>query len=152
MFDANCIREALLKYEATGLESIHEKNVKIDSLFVELGYVEKSDFDIIGKIEKTLIKIEEEKNQSESQGVASNILNKLKFRRVETVKDRNLFNNLKRRESELQLNKMLSEQCVLCGDYMVDSVQCSISIQNSQKVIGGTKMRIKRSSNWDYYE
>ena len=152
MFDANCIREALLKYEATGLEYIHEKNVKIDSLFVELGYVEKSDFDIIGKKEKTLIKIEEEKNQSESQGVASNILNKLKFRRVETVKDRNLFNNIKRRESELQLNKMLSEQCVLCGDYMVDSVQCSISIQNSQKVIGGTKMRIKRSSNWDYYE
>ena len=152
MFDANCIRKCLLDYEATGLEYIHDKNVKIDSLFIELGYTEKSNYDIIVSKEKTQAKVEEEKNQWEFQKGATNIFNKLKFRRVETVKDKGLQNNLKRKESELKLNKILSEQCILCGDYMVDSVQCSISMPKTQKVIDGTKIRIRNISNWDYYE
>ena len=152
MFDANCIRNCLLNYEATGLEYIHEKNVKIDSLFVELGYVEKSNFDNLIKVEKTALKIEEEKNQPESQGVASNLLNKFKFRRVETVKEKPFHNTLKRRESEIKLNQMLSEQYILCGDYMVDSVQCSISMPTTEKIIDGKKLRLKRTSNWEYYE
>ena len=45
MFDANCIRECLLNYEATGLEYVHEKNMKIDKLFLELGYIKKSSYE-----------------------------------------------------------------------------------------------------------
>ena len=45
MFDANCIRECLLNYEATGLEYIHDKNVRIDELFLQLGFINKSNFE-----------------------------------------------------------------------------------------------------------
>jgi hypothetical protein len=36
MFDANCIRECLLQYERTGLDCVHEDNVKINQKFLEL--------------------------------------------------------------------------------------------------------------------
>jgi hypothetical protein len=41
MFDMDCIRKRLLDYENTGLEYLHEDNIKIDKLFYELGYINK---------------------------------------------------------------------------------------------------------------
>ena len=32
-----------------------------------------------------------------------------------------------------ELNNILSEQCVLCGDYMVDSIQCSLDKKREDK-------------------
>ena len=32
------------------------------------------------------------------------------------------------------LNEILSEQCVLCGDYMVDSIQCSLSLRDEEEL------------------
>ena len=60
MFDANCIRECLLNYEATGLEYVHEKNMKIDKLFLELGYIKKSSYEDtkIKKNKSSILEIE----------------------------------------------------------------------------------------------
>jgi len=154
MFDANCIRECLLNYEATGLEYIHEKNVRIDKLFLELGYIEKSSFESQSKVKKNMNKIEEEKNQSDFPGVASNIFKQFaKFKRQDNIDDKNIFKNGKRKEAELELNSILSEQCVLCGDYMVDSIQCSVCKPTTFKQNDdGFKMRLNDISNWDYID
>ena len=154
MFDANCIRECLLNYEATGLDYIHEKNVRIDKLFLELGYIEKSSFESQKKIKKDMNRIEEEKNQSDFPGVASNIFKQFtKFKRQDNIDDKNVLKNEKRREAELELNAILSEQCVLCGDYMVDSIQCSVCKTTSFKQNDdGFKMRLDNISNWDYID
>ena len=154
MFDANCIRECLLNYEATGLDYIHEKNVRIDKLFLELGYIEKSSFESQKKIKKDMNRIEEEKNQSDFPGVASNIFKQFtKFKRQDNIDDKNVLKNEKRREAELELNAILSEQCVLCGDYMVDSIQCSVCKPTSFKQNDdGFKMRLDNISNWDYID
>ena len=154
MFDANCIRECLLNYEATGLEYIHEKNVKIDKLFLELGYIEKSSYENSNRIKKNLNKIEEEKNQSESPAVTNNIFRQFNlFKRQDNSDDKSLLKNEKRKEAEIELNTILSEQCVLCGDYMVDSIQCSVCKPQSFKSSDdGYKIRLHDYSNWDYID
>ena len=152
MFDANCIRECLLNYEATGLDYIHEKNVRIDKLFLELGYIEKSSFESQKKIKKDMNRIEEEKNQSDFPGVASNIFKQFtKFKRQDNIDDKNVLKNEKRREAELELNAILSEQCVLCGDYMVDSIQCSVCKPKSfRSNIDGNTLCNDNKSTWEY--
>jgi len=150
MFDANCIRECLLNYEATGLEYIHEKNVRIDKLFLELGYIEKSSFENVNKINR----IEEEKNQSDSPLVPTNIFKQFaKFKKQDTSEDKNVLKSGKRKEAELELNAILSEQCVLCGDYMVDSIQCSVcKPEQFRQNDDGFKIRLNNISNWNYIE
>ena len=183
MFDANCIRECLLNYEATGLEYVHEKNMKIDKLFLELGYIKKSSYEDT-KIKKIHSSIpEQEKTTPEltqtqampsnmAAKVADNIKNNLldKFsifkkiesnieekvvKRIGTINLSNIINNNNNNKDnklfEAELNEILSEQCVLCGDYMVDSIQCSVCkpkrfIANSD----GYKMHLETSSDWDY--
>ena len=44
----------------------------------------------------------------------------------------------------------MSEQCVLCGDYIVDSVQCSICKPSKLDLSDGYKFEIKGYSEWDY--
>ena len=59
MFDMDCIRKRLLDYENTGLENLHEDNVKIDKLFYELGYINRYVFkenDTEEKVEEPQIK------------------------------------------------------------------------------------------------
>ena len=107
MFDANCIRECLLNYEASGLDYVHDKNIKINDLFLELGYIEKSSFDDINKKKKTL-KIEEEKNTTDFKGMANDILNKLKFKKQETTYDKININNEQRKKIQTELNEILS--------------------------------------------
>ena len=152
MFDANCIRECLLNYEASGLDYVHEKNIKINELFLELGYIEKSSFDDVNK-KKKIAKTEEEKITTDLKGMANDILNKLKFKKQENNDDKLNINDEKRKEIEKELNDILSEQCVLCGDYMVDSIQCSVSkpiLFKPNK--DGFKMNLSNPSSWDYLE
>ena len=154
MFDANCIRECLLNYEATGLEYIHEKNIKIDQLFLELGYIEKSSFENTKKIKHAYTKIEEEKSPSDQPGLTTSIFKQLNlFKKQENVEVKNIQRNEKRKASELELNAILSEQCVLCGDYMVDSIQCSVcKPERFNPCSDGFKIRLDTASNWDYID
>ena len=155
MFDANCIRECLLNYEATGLEYIHEKNIKIDKLFLELGYIEKSSFESGKKIQKMANTIEEEKSNFDFQGKASNILKQFPFFKRQDNSEGKITvkTNEKRKLAELELNSILSEQCILCGDYMVDSIQCSVCKPKSFKENDdGTKINLTTNSNWDYID
>ena len=124
-FDMNCIKECLLNYEATGLDYIHNKNVEIDNLFYQLGFSKNRAFE-----EKKII-IKNKDNENENKKIeegSKKIINKLKdltaFKKqeIQEVKDPKQIQNLKDK-----LYDILSEQCVLCGDFMVDSIQCSLS-------------------------
>ena len=86
--------------------------------------------------------------------IESNIEEKV-IKRIGTINLSNIINdnnnNKDNKLFEAELNEILSEQCVLCGDYMVDSIQCSVCkpkrfIANSD----GYKMHLETSSDWDY--
>ena len=152
MFDANCIRNCLLEYETTGLESIHDKNVKIDDLFFKLGYSKKKLFiDTKGDSEEK--ENEEKKQQEEQQNISNSIFNKFKLNMDFTgVKKQEFNDDIKRKEKlENNLYELLSEQCVFCGDYMVDSIQNSICKQDSLQNNGDRfRLRLRISSGWDF--
>ena len=183
MFDANCIRECLLNYEATGLDYIHEKNIRIDKLFLDLGYIKKSSYDNTNS-KKSNINQEQEKTQPEltptttmganmaskmADNIKNNLLDKFSiFKKLEsnieekvvkklgTISIGNIINNsnnnIKNNKLfENELNEILSEQCVLCGDYMVDSIQCSVCKPKKFKPSSdGYRIHLDVSSNWDY--
>ena len=128
--------------------------MKIDSLFLELGYIEKSSFENTKRIKHSYTRLEEEKTQSDQPGLATSIFKQLNlFKKQENVEVKNIQRNEKRKASELELNAILSEQCVLCGDYMVDSIQCSVcKPQRFNPGNDGFKIRLDSVSNWDYIE
>ena len=153
MFDAKCIKQCLLDYEATGLEYLHDSNKRIDELFIELGIsTQKCFIDVSNKIKK-----DEEEKKQEEQSKASTIFNRFKInidipglKKQEIVEEKTVKEPKKLRE---ELNRILSQQCVLCGDYMVDSIQCSIckpEIIKPHK--DGLKIRIKNGTGWDYIQ
>jgi len=155
MFDARCIRQCLLDYEATGLESIHDKNKRIDELFYEIGIEKEKSFINTKKTNTTVEKEIEEKKQEE-QRFGNALFNKLKinidipqvFKKQDVPEDKNV-KDIKKLKAEL--NALLSEQCVLCGDYMVDSIQCSICRPDVlEPHSDGTKLRLKSRSSWEY--
>ena len=61
IFDANCIRESLLEYEATGLDSIHNDNIKIDKYFKDLDLIKESAFIEKNNEEKKIVEKEQQK-------------------------------------------------------------------------------------------
>ena len=101
-----------------------------------------------------MTKIEEEKTQIDIPGKASTIFNKFAiFKRQEKNDDKMINRNVKRKELELELNAILSEQCVLCGDYMVDSIQCSVCKPTKFNAdADGYKICLDDSTKWDYIE
>ena len=123
-FDMNCIKECLLNYEATGLNTIHDKNVEIDDLFFQLGLSKDRAFESTIEGEET----DNKKTEETEERSVSSIFNKLKeytgFKKQEIleVKDSTEKQMLRNR-----LFSILSEQCVLCGDFMIDSLQSSFS-------------------------
>jgi len=186
MFDANCIRECLLNYEATGLEYVHDKNIKIDKLFLELGYIKKSSYEdtkikknksSILEIEKTTPELSQTTTTTTNvatkmaDNIKNNLLDKFSiFKKLENnieekvvkkigninfsniISGINNNNNIKNNKLfEAELNEILSEQCVLCGDYMVDSIQCSVSKPKKFTASSdGYKIHLDNSSDWDY--
>ena len=155
MFDARCIKQCLLDYEASGLEYIHEKNKRIDELFFDLGISKQKSFLDMNNSNKIINKEEEKKEEEQSK--TNTIFNKFKFnidipvfKKQEIVEDKTVNDPKKLRE---ELNSILSEQCVLCGDYMVDSIQYSICKPEFMKPHNdGYKLRLKSGSSWDYIE
>ena len=139
-FDMNCIKDSLLNYELTGLDYIHDKNVEIDKLFFELGFSKARTFIINEK----KLKEEEMKNQEETtergvSGIFNKIIDITGFKRSD-AQDKIDTQELKKKKDKLY--DILSEQCVLCGDFMVDSIQCSLS-QRDEKEINQNGVRIK---------
>ena len=125
MFDMFCMRDYLLDYEITGIDYLHNKNVEIDELFFKLEYSNKKIFakkEVIIKNESEII----EENQENIPFLERAIINRPKPPQkqkigLKRVKNYRQINNLKKK-----LFDLLSEQCVLCGDFMVDSVQYSL--------------------------
>ena len=156
MFDDNCIRKCLLDYEITGLEYIHQKNVRIDEIYFKLGGIKKRVFQF--PKEDNLARKEAEEKKLEEQNKAGRIFDKFKFNidlqfsKKQEAPENKL--NEDPKQLKIELNKLLSEQCVLCGDYMVDSVQCSICKPEIIKPneTDKSKIRIKTLSSWKYIE
>jgi len=128
MFDMDCIRKRLLDYENTGLEYLHEDNIKIDKLFYELGYINKYTFkenDTEEKIEEPQVKKGEE-TMKKIGGIFSKIKNE--FSNIGGMKkeDLKIIKEQKEKQYLPVLNEILSKNCVLCGNFLVDSVQCSL--------------------------
>ena len=124
-FDMSCIKECLLNYEATGLNTIHDKNVEIDDLFFQLGLSKVRAFENTKEEE---VKIEIKKPEEVEEKSVSALFNKIKeytgFKKQEIleVKDSKEMDMLRNR-----LYSILNEQCVLCGDFMIDTLQSSFS-------------------------
>ena len=134
-FDMNCIKDSLLSYEATGLDYIHELNVKIDDLFYQIGFSKGKSFTGNKKI-KNGEDEDETKKQGDSierstTGLFNRIIDMTGFKRQE-VQDKKDSKHLKALKDELY--DILSEQCVLCGDFMVDSIQCSLSLRDEEEL------------------
>ena len=151
MFDMFCMRDYLLDYEVTGIDYLHNKNVEIDELFFKLEYSSKKIFSrkeqIIKKESDNII----EENQENAPFLEKEIINRPKpslSQKVglKRVKNYRQINNLKKR-----LFDILSEQCVLCGDFMVDSVQYSL---DQKDVFGpddkGLSLLIEREPDFDF--
>ena len=146
MLDANCIRKRLLDYEIKGLNYIHNKNLKIDELFYDLNYTNERLF--IKKEDKGKEK-EKEKEQPERNGSIFGFKKEKPKKQEENIPNKIEDPKAKKKLKE-ELNLILSEQCVLCGDYIVDSVQCSICKPSKLDLSDGYKFEIKGYSEWDY--
>ena len=134
MFDMDCIRKRLLDYENTGLENLHEDNVKIDKLFYELGYINRYVFkenDTEEKVEEPQIKKEE--TIKKIGGIFSKIKNE--FSNIGGIKKEDLkaIKEQKEKSYLTALNELLSKNCVLCGNFLVDSVQCSLDDKSANE-------------------
>ena len=138
MFDAECIRKRLLDYENTGLEYLHEDNVKIDQLFYDLGYIPKKVFG-----EKETEKEEEEKVEETKIGEEAikkiggiftkikNELNNINIGGGMKKEDLKFIKEQKEKQYLELLSECLNKNCVLCGNFLVDSVQYSLGSKNA---------------------
>ena len=150
MLDANCIRKRLLDYEIKGLDYIHKKNLKIDELFYELNYINERLFiDVKKKEDKEK---EKEKEQPERNPSFFSFIKEKPKKQEETHIKEEPAHNIDKKKLKEELNSILSEQCVLCGDYIVDSVQCSICKPSKLDLLDGYEFEIKGYSDWDYKE
>ena len=121
MFDMNCIRESLLNYEITGLDYLHDDNVLIDKISYDLGYIQKRVFVEADKESRM-----EEQKKAENKKLLGLI--KIPKQDNNIRKDEiQMFAQEGKKELTEVLNRCLSKQCVLCGDFLVDSVQCSLN-------------------------
>ena len=149
LLDANCIRKRLLDYEIKGLDYIHSKNLKIDELFYELNYINERLFIKNIKKEDKEKEKEKEKEQPERSASFFSFIKEKPKKQEEAPIKKEFAPNYKNKLKE-ELNSILSEQCVLCGDYIVDSVQCSICKPSKLDLTDGYKFEIKGYSEWDY--
>ena len=132
MFDINCMRECLLDYESTGLDNIHEKNVKIDEILYKIGYIKERSFI------KNLNNEEKEMKNKKVEGKNKNKkIDVVKNQDVPYEKDSFMANILKEK-----LVEILEDQCVLCGDFMIDSIQMPLKQKEDFKPdINGLKLK-----------
>ena len=121
IFDAICIKKCLKNYENEGVkqEKLIEKNRKIDELFKKLKIneeneknkeegTERKDIMGMGQIFSKIINYGKE------------VVNKAKEPSSEKLTIKEI------EEEQKKLNSLLSEQCVFCGEYLVENVQNSL--------------------------
>ena len=121
IFDAICIKKCLKNYENEGVkqEKLIEKNRKIAELFKKLKIneeneknkeegTERKDIMGMGQIFSKIINYGKE------------VVNKAKEPSSEKLTIKEI------EEEQKKLNSLLSEQCVFCGEYLVENVQNSL--------------------------
>ena len=144
MFDMNCIRQSLLDYENTGLEYLHEDNVKIDELFYRLGLIENPFFkenelrSVTTMLKgKPKMKMDEPKKGEEAIKKIGGFFGKIKneFNFIAKKESTQITNDEKFKINSdwINLFKLLDKHCVLCGDFVVDSTQCSLKDKGTQE-------------------
>ena len=121
IFDAICIKKCLKNYEKEGVKqkTLIEKNNKIAELFKKLKINEEND------------KVKEEGNEKKDLMGMGQIFSKIINYGKEVVNKTKEFNSDKMTNKEIEeeqkkLNELLSEQCVFCGEYLVENVQNSL--------------------------
>ena len=138
MFDMDCIRECLLNYEITGLDYLHDDNVLIDKMSYDLGLISKRVF-----VEKDTGNKNEDQKKGENK-LLTGLFKKLKLETNEKQKeDTQLIEEDDKKELRKVLNDYLSKQCVLCGDFLVDSVQCSLNQRKKNVDSYGLKLTLQ---------
>jgi hypothetical protein len=142
MFDMNCIRQRLLDYENTGLEYLHDDNVSIDALFYKFGLISKPFFKenelksvtmMLGG--KPKLKLEEPKRGVDSMAKIGGFFDKIKneFNFIVKKEGKMTSEEIMKNSKEYQdLYDKLDKNCVLCGEFLVDSVQCSLNDKGTQ--------------------
>ena len=142
MFDMNCIRQRLLDYENTGLEYLHDDNVKIDELFYKLGLISKPSFKenelksvtmMLGG--KPKMKLEEQKKGEDAMKKIGGFFGKIKneFNFIGKKEGKMTSEEIMKNSLEYQeLYEILDKNCVLCGEFVVDSVQCSLNDKDTK--------------------
>ena len=116
IFDAICIKNSLINYQNDGIKDkkLIEKNKRILELFRKLR--------IIDEKEKNK---EEENEKKDLMGLFSKIINYGKELGYKQEQKNERLTPKEKEESKIELNNLLTEQCVLCGEYMVENVQNS---------------------------
>ena len=147
IFDMNCIKEYLLDYEVTGLHYLHDKNVEIDNLFFELGFSKQKVFNYPNNDKIQISKTTKQDNALEKGGTFFKIKKiestEVKFERKKNLRDIGKTKN--------RLFDLLSEQCVLCGDFIIDSIQFSLSQKDVFKPDkNGLQLKIQREKDFLY--
>jgi len=148
IFDMDCIKQYLLDYEVTGLDYLHDKNVEIDNLFFELGFSKEKVF-IDNKNDKINIsKANKQDNEVEKGGTFFNKIKKNELSGIKIERKKNLRNIEKTKN---KLFDLLREQCVLCGDFIIDSIQFSLSQKDVFKPDkNGKQLKIQRENEFLY--
>ena len=121
IFDAICIKKCLKNYENEGVkqEKLIEKNKKIAELFKKLKINEEN--------EKNKEEGTERKDIMGMGQIFSKIINYGKEVVNKAKEPSNEKLTIKEIEEEQKkLNSLLSEQCVFCGEYLVENVQNSL--------------------------
>ena len=118
IFDAICIKNSLINYQNDGIKDkkLIEKNKKILELFKKLKIVEEKEKnkedesdkkDIVGQLFSKIINYGKEVVKKQEQNSE-----KLTAKEIE--------------EGQIELNNLLTDQCVLCGEYLVENIQNSL--------------------------
>ena len=118
IFDAICIKNSLINYQNDGIKDkkLIEKNKKILELFKKLKIVEEKEKnkedesdkkDIVGQLFSKIINYGKEVVKKQEQNSE-----KLTSKEIE--------------EGQIELNNLLTDQCVLCGEYLVENIQNSL--------------------------
>ena len=139
MFDIYCIKEFLLEYEIRGISYLHDKNVEIDDLFLKLGFSK----------ERIFIKEKDDKNEEELEEIKLKSMNSKKVGinkfGLQRVKNYKTINYWKKR-----LFDLLGEQCLLCGDFLVDSIQFTLDQKDEAFELDEKNMKLNLPREFEF--
>ena len=137
MFDIYCMKECLLEYEITGIDYLHDKNVEIDDLFQKLQFSKERIF-----IKAKHNEDEFEENNFKSMKSKNIEISKFGLQRVKNYKTINYWKK--------RLFGLLSEQCILCGDFVVDSIQFTLDQKDGVFKPDKNNMKLNAQREFDF--